>query len=130
MSDKPSSMSPPMPHPQDVQQDYARAKQELEIAFKDFHQKHFSSKVLEENKSPATKKTEQAAIDRLVKSAVALESLNVGEGILALVIIIMRQQLSTRDRVNHLEFELCKAIRDIQNLKKDLGVDDGQPKKQ
>jgi len=128
MSDNKSSMSPPAPRPQDVQQEYSRIKQELEEAFKDFHQKHFLSKVLEENKSAATKKTEQAAVERLINAAVTLDRANVGEGILALVIVAIREQLSVRDRVNQLEYELCKAQRDILNMKKE--TEDGQPKKQ
>jgi hypothetical protein len=129
MSDQRSSMSAPPPQPQNAQQNYAKMKQELEEAFKEFHQKHFLSKLLDENKSAAVKKTEQASVDRLVKAAVALDSINVGEGILALSVIAIREQLAIRDRVNELEYELCKVLRDVQNMKQELGIKDGEQKK-
>lgn len=100
-----------------VQQDLARRKQELEAAFKDFH-KLVAKKVLEKNKSPAMKNTEKQIVDRLVHAAVALDHINVGEGILSLASIAIREQLIVRDRVNELEYELYKLIREVENLKK------------
>ena len=104
----------------DVQQNYAKKKKELEVAFKEFHQL-VGKKVLEVNKSPAAKKTELETINTLVKAAQALDNINVGEGILALASIAIREQLIVRDRVNELEYELCKALKDIEELKKANG---------
>ena len=119
---------PPPPSPQNVRQERTKVQQEFEEAFKDFHQKHFLSKVLEDNKSAAAKKTEQAAIDRMVKAAVALDNTNVGEGVWALLIVAIREQLSVRDKVNQLEYELCLTKKDMESLKKELGIENGQKK--
>ena len=99
-----------------VQQDHMRRRKELEAAFKEFHEL-VSNKVLDENKSAAVKNTEKAVVDRLVRAAVALDEVNVGEGILSLASIAIREQLIVRDRVNHLEYELLKAIRELNLLK-------------
>lgn len=118
----------PLPHaPFNVQQDHLIKKRELELAFKNFHEL-VQNKVLDTNKSTAVKKTELQVIDQLVRSAQALDNINVGEGILALASIAIREQLMVRDRVNELEYELCKALRDINQLKQKLGVGDGKTK--
>lgn len=101
----------------DVQQDLMRKKKDLEQAFKDFHEL-VSNKVLDKNKSPAVKKTEQNVVTMLIKAAAALEQVNVGEGILSLAAIAIREQLIVRDRVNELEYELCLMKRDLEKLKK------------
>jgi len=119
---------PPPPAPFNVQQDHLTKKRDLELAFKGFHQL-VQDKVLNINKSTAVKKTELQTIDQLVRSAQALDNINVGEGILALASIAIREQLIIRDRVNELEYELCKALRDINQLKQKLGVDDVKTKK-
>jgi len=111
-----------------IQQDYAKKKQTFEEAFKEFHQL-FLSKVLDKNKSTATKKTEQFAVEKLINASVALDNINVGEGVLALTIIAIREQLTIRDKVNELEFELCKSLREIQNLKNELGIKNVDQKK-
>ena len=114
-----------LPNAAEVQSKYTEAKKKFELAFRDFHQNHLLSKVLDKNKSAGTKKTEQLAVDTMIKSALALDEINVGEGTTALLIISIREQLSMRDRVNELEYELCKAIKDLKTLK---GPDDGQKK--
>jgi hypothetical protein len=122
MSNQKQSMSSPPPPPQkNVEQEYAKMKVELEEAFKEFHQKYFLSKILDQNKSATTKSGEHAAVDRLVKAATALDNLNVGEGILALAVISLREQLVVRDRVNELEYELFKALKEIRTIKQELG---------
>ncbi len=100
----------------DVQQDYERRKKELERSFKEFH-RLVGKKVLDTNKSPEVKKAELAVVNDLVKAAQSLDNVNVGEGILALASIAIREQLIVRDRVNQLEYELCKALKDISDLK-------------
>ncbi len=106
---------PPMSFPD--QQNLMRRKQELAEAFKAFHEL-VSNKVLEQNKSPALKNTEKQVVDRLVKAAVALENVNIGEGILSLASIAIREQLVVRDRVNELEYELLLLKREVEKMKK------------
>jgi hypothetical protein len=98
------------------QQNLIRKKQELAGAFKSYHEL-VSNKVLDKNKSPALKNTEKQVVDRLVKSAVALENINIGEGILSLASIAIREQLIVRDRVNELEYELLLLKREVDKLK-------------
>jgi len=86
------------PAPFNVQQDLIQKKQELELAFKEFHML-VSTKVLDTNKSPAMKNTEKQVVDRLVRAAIGLEQANMGEGILSLASIAIREQLIVRDRV-------------------------------
>ena len=124
----PQQQPVPPPDPNLVKAERSKAQIEFEESFADFHKNHFLSKVLQENKSAAGKKTEQAAIDRLIKSAMILDQSNVGEGMLALLIVAIREQLSVRDRVNQLEYELCLAQRDVEYMKKELGLSDGQKK--
>lgn len=118
----------PPPAPFDVQQDLLQKKRALEQAFKDFHEL-VQDKVLDTNKSTAVKKTELHIIDTLVRASEALDKVNFGDGILALASIAIREQLIVRDRVNELEYELCKALRDINQLKQKLGVTDGKATK-
>lgn len=123
------SMRRPETNPQDVQNVYLTAKKNFEKAFADYHQNHFLSKVLDENKTIAAKKTETLAVDNLIKSAMALENMNVGEGVMALLVVAIREQLSIRDRINELEYELLKSIRDVQGISKELGIKDDKSKK-
>lgn len=112
-------MNQPPPATYDKQIDYNKKKAELEEAFKEFH-KLVGNKVLEKNKSPAVKKTELEIINRLVRATQALDNVNVGEGILALASIAVREQLYVRDRVNELEYEICLMKKDMANLQKRL----------
>lgn len=114
----------PQPATFDVQQDYTYKKKELELAFKEFHEL-VSNKVLSQNKSAGVKNTEKQTVDRLVKAAVALDNINVGEGILALATIAIREQLIVRDRVNTLEYEMLKLARDFEEFKKRANKSDG-----
>ena len=107
--------------PSDMQLEYQKRKSEFENCFKEFHKKVFSSKLLDRNKSPALRTTEQHIIDALIKSAVSLDNANVGEGLLALSTTAIRELLTMRDRVNELEYKLLKVM-------KDLGIDDGERK--
>lgn len=109
-----------------TQQEYLRKKEELSRSFKEFHQL-LSNKVLDKNKTPAVKNTEKQITDSLVKSAAALDNINVGEGVLALSSIAIRELLKARDRVNELEYELCLLRRDFLKLQKELGVENDKP---
>lgn len=108
-----------------TQQEYTQRKQELEVAFNNFHN-IVKSKVLDKNKSPGLKKTEMFAINELVKAAQALENINVGEGLLALASIAVREHLIIRDRINELEYEICQALKEIKKLKEKGPNSDGK----
>lgn len=119
----------PTPVVADVQAEYNKIKREFEEAFKQFHQEVFTSKVLDQNKSAAVKNTEKHVIDRMMNTAVALDQINTGEGLLALTTVVIRELLTTRDRVNDLEYELYKALRDMKKLQKELSNKNGKEKK-
>ena len=116
--DKP--MQPNPAHAVTIEEQVRTSRQNLEKAFKEFH-KLLNDKVLDANKSTAQHNTERMTIDNLYKSAVALENVNVSEGVMSLAIIAVREMLKMRDRVNELEYELLK-------LKRDMGKLPGGPK--
>jgi hypothetical protein len=128
--DRPMQQPPLAPF--NVQQNLDKTKRELEQAFKDFHEL-VQNKVLDSNKSTAVKNTELQTIDKLVRAAQALDNINVGDGILALASIAIREQLMVRDRVNELEFQFLSILRDLQSdiaqLQQKLGVDNVKTKK-
>ena len=101
----------------DVQKEINDKRKEFEEAFKDFHQRVFCSKVLDKNKSPAAKNSEQAKIEAFIKSAVMIENLNQGEGLLALITTAIREMLHLRDRVNDIDYSLCKLLKDLGQTK-------------
>ena len=118
----------PQPASFQVQQDYMKKNKAFEEAFKNFHKDVFTSKVLDANKSAGVKNTETHLVDKLVNSAVSLDIANVGEGLLALITVVLRELLTVRDRANEIEYELYKAIRDINKIKSELGIVDGKKK--
>lgn len=115
--------------PQEAQQEYQKKKKDFEASFVEFHKKVFLNKVLDSNKSAAVKNTERHIIDKLVNSAVALDNVNNGEGLLALSTLTLRELLGARDRINELEYHLYKMIKEMNNIKKELGISDVKGKK-
>lgn len=103
--------------PYQMEQRALKARKRLEECFKQFHEMMLL-KVLDKNKTAAVKNTERKIVDDLLHSVVALENVNVGQGILSLLTISVREHLQTRDRVNDLEYELFKTKRDMKNLEK------------
>lgn len=126
MSDKPKvepqrlSAPPQQKRELSVEERIMKARSNFEVAFKDFHSL-LNDKVLKENKSQGAVKNESYLIEQLHRACVELERLNQGEGVMGSVVISLREHLKVRDRVNELEYKLEKAIRDFENLKKDLG---------
>ena len=110
------TMKPPPPAPIDIEQKYKTAKAKLEESFAAFH-KVLSDKVLEDNKSQSMKNHEHFIITELTKAAVALDQLNVGEGVTAMAVIAIREHLKVRDRVNELEYELELLKRELKQSK-------------
>jgi len=116
------SAPPPMPTPTTIEEKLRRARADFEQSFKSFHEL-LGDKVLKINKSAAANKQEKYVVDQVVRSCVNLDSLNAGEGVMALAVVALREHLKVRDRVNELEYELELAKREIKNLKKELGID-------
>jgi len=107
------------------QQDLVRKKHALEVAFKEFHEL-VSVKVLKENKSPQIKDAEKQVVGRLIQAAIELEQVNVGEGIISLVSVAIREHLAARDRINEIEYKLYKLMRDVKQMQKDGGKNDSK----
>jgi hypothetical protein len=105
------------PAPVDVEEKLQRTRKELEQRFKEFH-KLLESKILKENTSDAVLKTEKYIVDSLVKTCARLENINMGEGVMALSVISLREHLKLRDRVNELEYQLALTKRELNRLKK------------
>jgi hypothetical protein len=116
------SAPPPLPTPATVEEKLRRIRVDFEQSFKDFHEL-LGNKVLKVNKTTAASKQEKHIVDQVVKACVSLDRLNVGEGVMALAVVALREHLKVRDRVNELEYKLELAIREIKNLKKELGID-------
>lgn len=118
----PSTLNTPKqqsPSPHQMEQRALRARKKLEECFKQFHEMMID-KVLDANKTAAVKNTERKIVDDLLHAVVALENVNVGQGILSLLTIATREHLHMRDRVNELEYELCVVQRDMKALQKKL----------
>jgi len=116
---QPTLKRPPVT-PENMAQRLKKARTTLEAAFKDFHLL-LNDKLLDVNKSDAKKTQEKHIVDELVKACVILESANIGEGVMALAVIALREHLKVRDRVNELEYDLEMTKKTLNLLKKDLG---------
>ena len=115
------STPPTSTAPVTLDQRMIQARSVFEVAFKNFHEL-LGDKILNENKSEAAKKVERHVVDGVVKSCVGLDKLNVGEGVMALAVVALREHLKVRDRVNELEYDLEVAKRDIKNIRESLGI--------
>ncbi len=115
---QPTLKRPPVT-PESMVQRLKKARTTLETSFKDFHLL-LSDKLLDINKSNAKKTQEKHIVDELVKACVILESANIGEGVMALAVIALREHLKVRDRVNELEYDLEVTKKTLNLLKRDL----------
>lgn len=109
------SQAPTAPSPTTVEERLRSARQNFEMRFKEFHEA-LGNKHLDINKSQAEHKQEKFIIDGIVKACVGLEQLNVGEGVLALSAVALREHLKVRDRVNELEYKLDSFIKEATRL--------------
>lgn len=80
--------------------------------------KLLSVNVLSENRSVKDKEEEQLTINGLVKAALEVESLNSGEGLLAMCVLAIRQGLSLRDAGNRLAYKVEQLQQEVEQLKK------------
>ena len=116
------SAPPPLPTPATLEEKLRRTRADFEQSFKNFHEL-LGNKVLKINKTTASNKQEKHIVDQVVRACVNLDRLNIGEGVMALSVVALREHLKVRDRVNELEYELELMKREIKNLKKELGVE-------
>ena len=125
MTDKKSaptlSAPPPLPTPATIEERLRKTRMNFEQSFKSFHEL-LGNKVLSTNKTKAENKQEKYIVDQVVKSCVSLDRINIGEGVMALSVVALREHLKIRDRVNELEYELELVKREVKNLKKELGI--------
>ena len=108
--------------PVDVKNDYMKKKSEFEKAFKVFHKEVLMKKKLFENKSGAEKKTEHYIIEQLIASTINLDNANVGEGVMGLITVSIREMITLRDRCNELEYSLLNLTKEVRHLQKELGI--------
>jgi hypothetical protein len=116
------SAPPPLPSPTTIEEKLRRTRADFEQSFKNFHEL-LGNKVLKTNKTLASNKQEKHVVDQVVRACVNLDRLNVGEGVMALSVVALREHLKVRDRVNDLEYELELVKREMKNLKKEFGID-------
>ena len=125
---KQESLLKPTPtlDPKVVESKIIKARKNLEESFLEFN-KLFNDKVLNKNKTDASRNTEKQIVDKLYKAAAEVEINNIGEGVMSMGLISLRLALKARDRVNELEYTLYSTIKELKLLKEQLGKKD-EPK--
>lgn len=93
-----------------------RAKAALIEAIKGVN-RLMNRQVLPENRSVKENDEERAAITELVTSAIAMENLSPGEGLLGMATLAVRQGLALRDAGNRLAYELEQLRREVKSLR-------------
>ena len=114
------SAPPPLAPAVSIEERLRQARENFEKSFKEFHAL-LNDKTLKINKSTAEKNVEKYTVDKVIKSCVTLDKLNVGEGIMAMVVVALREHLKARDRSNELEYEIEEVKKELKKLKKSLG---------
>ena len=123
MTDHPNRLStPPVVKPVSLDEQLRAARENFEKAFKEFHE-NLKLKVLRENQSEAHKRQEKYIIDQLVKACVQTDRLNMGEGVMAVAVVALREHLTIRNRVNELEYQIEDLKKQVNHLKKELGIE-------
>ena len=93
-----------------------RAKAALIEAIKGVN-RLMNRQILPENRSVKDNDEERAAITELVTSAIAMESLSPGEGLLGMATLAVRQGLTLRDAGNRLAYEFGQLRREVGVLR-------------
>jgi hypothetical protein len=96
-----------------------RVKERLIEAIKSVN-RLMNHRVLPENRSVRENDEERAVVTELVNSALAMETISPGEGLLGMVTLAVRQGLSLRDAGNRLAYELGQTRREVQALREQL----------
>lgn len=96
------------------------AKQGLIDAMQEFN-KLLKNRKLAENKSVKENEEEQGVVNQLAVAAIAVESLNPGEGLLGVCILAVRQALALRDAGNALAYEVHQLKEKIAALEGKVG---------
>lgn len=124
MTDQPNRLStPPQPKTMRLDERLRIARENFERKFKEYH-KLLKSKIVPENQTQAKKKFEKHTIDELVKACLKIEDLNYGEGLVGMCVVALREHLMVRNRVNTLEYKLEESLKQIKQLKRELGVEE------
>jgi len=119
--------TPPVKRQLSLDERLKRARESFEKSFKAFHEL-LKSKILKSNLSEAQKKLEKHTIDGLVKACVHTDQLNMGEGVMAMAVVALREHLTVRNRINELEYQLSENQKEIRLLKRELGIEDDKTK--
>jgi len=107
---------PPKPaSPVSVEERLRQARQRFEEKFKVYHEL-LKDKKVEINKSPGDIQQEKFIMDELVKACVNLDQFNVGEGVLALASVALREHIKMRDRINELEYKMDVFMREVTRI--------------
>lgn len=93
-----------------------KAKQILMEDMKEFN-KMLTTNILAENKSIKEQEREQSIINNMIKSALKVEHINQGEGLLGLCVLAIRQGLSLRDAGNRLAYQIDQLRKEVEYLK-------------
>ena len=109
-------ISPPSEEAAKIVIEHNRAKDKLIESIKGVN-RLMNRQVLPENRSVKENDEERAAITELVISAIAMEELSPGEGLLGMATLAVRQGLSLRDAGNRLAYELEQLRRELKVLR-------------
>lgn len=75
-----------------------------------------SIRVLPENKTISDKENEQEVVTRVTQAAMSVDELSVGEGLLAMCVLSLRQSLQLRDAGNSLAHSLRELEERVRSL--------------
>jgi hypothetical protein len=92
-----------------------RSKEDLMNAMRAFN-RLLNNSTLPENRSNKEKEQEQVIINQLVQSALEIEKFSLGEGIIGLCVLAIRQGLSLRDAGNSLAYRVHKLEERGENI--------------
>ena len=105
-------------------------KEDLMNAMRTFN-RLLNNSTLSENKSVSDKQQEQNIVNQLAQSALEIEKLSPGEGIIGLCVLAVRQGLSLRDAGNVLSYRVHKLEGKMKSIdpEPDLSPEDEAKKK-
>lgn len=113
-----SEMEPPTDEARKILMKSQEAKAEFFNAIKNLN-KLFSRKTLPENRSLFEQQEEQAAVDKIIRAAIAVEDFSDREGILGLCVLSIRHNLLLRDAGNRLAYKVKMLQDKIEKLEKE-----------
>lgn len=97
-----------------------RARTSLMEAMRHLNRDIMSSKILPENRTSEQGQAEKDAVKQLCDTAIALEQVNPGEGLLGMATLAVRQGLLLRDAGNRLAYLLSLMERKVGGVERDV----------